>query len=349
MKSVVVIQPNVLEIIDIPKPAPGPYEAVVRTEMACLCNATDRKLIEGHFPGVEQYPLLLGHESVGIVEEVGDKVTSFKPGDRVIGGLLFNTGRQGLFSGWGGFSEYVLAADHTAMLADGIADKEHGWFEVYEIMRSVPKDISIQDALMLCTWREVYGSFGDFQLKAGDDIVIFGAGPVGLSFVKFARLLGLNTIVSIDRLAVKRQKALSLGADAAFEPDSPEFTKYLNERSQPFDVLIDAVGSEEIINAALPLVKMGGSICVYGVIDSPTIQLQKHKGPYNFNLVIHQWPTRALEASAQEPLIEWIRAGKLSYRDFVTAEYPVAEIAAAYEQSKTGTPIKTTLRFQEAG
>jgi threonine dehydrogenase-like Zn-dependent dehydrogenase len=349
MKSVAVIQPNELKIIDIPKPIPGPYEALVRTEMACLCNATDRKLIEGHFPGVEQYPLLLGHESVGIVEAVGDQVTSFKPGDRVIGGLLFNTGKPGLFSGWGGFSEYVLAADHGAMVADDIVDEEHGWFEVYEIMRAVPKDISIEDALMLCTWREVYGGFGDFHLKAGDDIVIFGAGPVGLSFVKFARLLGLNTIVSIDKLAVKRQKALSLGADAAFEPDSPELRNYLSERNQPFDALIDAVGREEIINTALPLVKMGGSICVYGVIDTPTIQLEKHKGPYNFNLIIHQWPTRALEAAAQEPLIEWIRAGKLTYRDFVTAEFPITEIAAAYEQSKTGTPIKTTLRFQEAG
>jgi threonine dehydrogenase-like Zn-dependent dehydrogenase len=345
MKSVAVTKPNVLEMVEIPRPTPGAYEALIRTEVACLCNATDRKLVEGHFPGIDQYPLLLGHESVGIVEEVGEKVTTFKPGDRVVGGLLFNTGKPGLFSGWGGFSEYVLACDHQAMLANGVADEEHGWFEVYEIMRTVPKDISVEDALMLCTWREVYGGFGDFNLKPGDDIVIFGAGPVGLSFVKFARLLGLNTIISIDKLSIKREKSISMGADYAFEPGSLEFTNYLHLRNKPFDALIDAVGKEEIINSALPLVKLGGSICVYGVIDTPTILLQKYNGPYNFNLIIHQWPTRALEASAQEPLIEWIRAGKLSYRDFVTAEYPIDEIGAAYEQSKTGTPIKTLLRF----
>jgi threonine dehydrogenase-like Zn-dependent dehydrogenase len=347
MKSVAVLQPNVLEIIDIPKPTPGPYEALVRTEAVCLCNATDRKLIEGHFPGVEQYPLLLGHETVGIVEEVGDCVTSFKPGDRVVGGLLFNSGKPGIYSGWGGFSEYVLACDHLAMVADGIADEEHHWLEVYEIMRSVPHDISIEDAVLLCTWREVYGGFGDFDLKPGDDIVVFGAGPVGLSFIKFARLLGLNTIVSIDKLPEKRNMALSMGANAAFGPDSPELDDYIRTRGKPFDANIDAVGREEIINASLRLIKMGGSICVYGVIDTPSIHLHKHKGPYNFNLIIHKWPTRALEAAAQEPLIEWIRAGKLSYREFISAEYPIEDIVAAYEQSKTGLPIKTLLRFRE--
>ena len=67
MYSVAVQKPDQLEIVEIPKPVPGPYQALIRSEAACLCNMTDRKLIEGHFPGVEQYPLLLGHESVGIV------------------------------------------------------------------------------------------------------------------------------------------------------------------------------------------------------------------------------------------------------------------------------------------
>jgi D-arabinose 1-dehydrogenase-like Zn-dependent alcohol dehydrogenase len=64
MLSVAVVEPNKLEVVEIPEPTPGPYEAKIRTEAVCICNATDRKLIEGHFPGVENYPLLLGHETV---------------------------------------------------------------------------------------------------------------------------------------------------------------------------------------------------------------------------------------------------------------------------------------------
>ncbi|MCC7208088.1 MAG: alcohol dehydrogenase catalytic domain-containing protein [Anaerolineae bacterium] len=346
MLGIVVTEPNKLQVVDVPEPTPGPYEARVRTELACLCNMTDRKLIEGHFPGVEKYPLLLGHETVGIVDAVGDKVRNFKVGDRVVGGLLLNTTDPKYASGWGGFSGYTIATDHKAMVADGVADADHGWLEVHEIMRSVPNDVAVEDAVMLCTWREVYGGFGDFNLTPGKDLVVFGAGPVGLSFVKFGRLLGLNNIYSVDLMPAKREKALEMGATEAFAPDSPEFKSLLERRGgKRLDALVDAVGKESIINACLPLVKLGGTIGVYGVIDTPSIRVDKDTGPYNFDLIIHQWPTRKREHDAQEPLIEWIRAGKLSYKEFVSAEYPIQDIAAAFENSKTGKPIKTLLRY----
>lgn len=345
MFAVAVIEPNRIEIVQVPKPTPGPYEVRVRTEAACLCNMTDRKLIEGEFPGVDQYPLLLGHETVGIVDTVGDKVRNFKVGDRVVGGLLLSPPDQTYGSGWGGFAEYTLAGDHKAMVEDQVATPEHNWFEVYEIMRVVPQSISVEDAVMLCTWREVYGAFGDFSLKAGDDILIYGGGPVGLSFVKFARLLGLGDIYLVDRNQHKLEKAMAMGATAAFMPDDPDLAALLQQRRGGFDAVIDAVGKEDIINSALPLVKMGASVCVYGVIDKPTIRLDKSTAPYNFNLLIHQWPTRSREHDAQEPLVEWIQDGKLSYTAFLSAEFPIAEIGEAYEWSKNSKAVKTLFRY----
>ena len=285
MLSVAVVKPDQVELVDILIPTPGPYEARIRSEAACLCNATDRKLIEGHFPGVEDYPLILGHETVGIVDAVGSKVQNFNVGDRVVGGLLLNTDTNDYASGWGGFSEYILAGDHHAMVADGVANPENNWFEVYEIMRVVPNSIPIEDAVMLCTWREVYGAFGDFQFQAGDDILVFGAGPVGLSFVKFARLLGLGSICVVEPLLEKRQKVIEMGADTALAPDENALKALVEDRGRPFEAVIDAVGKEAIINSALPLIKMGGSICVYGVISEPSIKIEKDKGPYNFNLL----------------------------------------------------------------
>jgi len=345
MLAVAVTKTNQLNLIDVPDPVPGLYEARIKTEAAALCNATDRKLVEGHFPGVEQYPLLLGHETVGIVDAIGSKVRSFKVGDRVIGGLLLNTTDPGYASGWGGFSQYTLAGDHQAMVADGVADEAHGWYEVHEIMRAVRPSLSIEDALLLCTWREVYGAFGDFNLQPGDDILIYGAGPVGLSFVKFARLLDIGYIASVDLIPEKHQKALEMGADAAYAPEDPDLANLVAKRGKHFDVIIDAVGKEGIINAALPLVKMAGSVCVYGVIDTPRITIDKAAAPYNFNLLVHQWPTRFREAAAQEPLSDWIEAGLLSYKEFVSAEFPLDQIEQAFELSNTGRTIKTLLRF----
>ena len=350
MFAVAVTEPHQVELITIPTPEPGPYEARIKTEIAALCNLTDRKLIEGHFPGIETYPLVLGHETLGIADAIGDKVQSFKLGDRVIGGLLLNTlllntTDTAYASGWGGFCEYTLAGDHAAMVADGVNKAEQGWAEVYEIMQVVPQDIAIEDAVMLCTWREVYAAFSDFHLKAGEHILIYGAGPVGLSFVKFARLLGLGNIYVIDSWGHKRFKALELGATAAFAPNDLALHDFFATHQRSLDAVIDAVGTQEIINAALPLIKMGGSLCVYGVIDSPVIQLDKHKGPFNFNLLVHQWPTRNLERAAQEPLIDWIRSKKLSYKDFVSAEFPIQNISEALEYAKLHRPIKMLFRY----
>jgi len=209
----------------------------------------------------------------------------------------------------------------------------------------VPPHIPVEAALMLCTWREVYAAFDDFNLQPGDDILVFGGGPVGLSFVKFAHRLGLGWVGLVDPLPEKRQHALASGADAVFSPDDVALDGLTKTRGKPLDRVIDAVGSENIINAALPLIRMAGSVCVYGVIDRPAVNLQKQLGPYNFNLLIHQWPTRAREALAQEPLCEWIRQGLLDPAEFISAELPIAQIEQALRLSDTGRTLKTLLRF----
>jgi len=345
MRAVAVVQPGKVEVVEIAEPTPGPYQVRIKTEVACLCNATDGKLVAGHFPGVEDYPLLLGHESAGIVDVVGEKVRNFQVGDRAIGGLLFDIGDPRYSSGWGGFCEYTIANDHDAMVADGVADEAHGWFEVHEIQRPVATDIPVEDAVMLCTWREVYGGFGDFHLQPGDHILVFGAGPVGLSFVKFGRLLGLDYIGVVDPLPDKREKALAMGADAVFAPDSSELKELADTRGEKLDAVIDAVGSPAIVNAALPLVKMGGSVCVYGVIADAEFSLEKGKGPYNFNLYVHQWPTRSRERAAQEPLCDWIRQGKISAAEYITHDFPVEEVSEALAAIGRGEVIKAVLRY----
>jgi threonine dehydrogenase-like Zn-dependent dehydrogenase len=345
MKVVAIKEPEKLEIVDAKKPAIRPYQALIKTEKVAICNATDGKLLSGHFPGVEKYPLVLGHEGCGIVEAVGEKVRNFQIGDRVIGGLNFDFSDISCESGWGGFGEYTLANDHDTMVADGVANKENGWFEVYEIQRAVDKLIPANEAVMLCTWREVLGAFGDFDLTKGDKILIFGAGPIGLSFVKFGKLLGLEWIGIVDPIEEKRKKAVEMGADKAFDPSDSELASFAANNTKFLTAIIDAVGKPFIINAALPMIKMGGSICVYGVINDEEILLKKATGPYNFNLFIHQWPTRWREKEAQELLTQWIKEGKLSASDFVTHEFPIDQISDAFSLIRSGVVIKCILHF----
>ncbi|MDD5327495.1 MAG: zinc-binding dehydrogenase [Phycisphaerae bacterium] len=345
MRAIAVIEPNKVEVVNIAEPVPGPYQVRVKTEAACLCNATDGKLVSGHFPGVDKYPLILGHESVGIVDAVGKKVRNFNIGDRAVGGLVFEFAEPEYSTGWGGFCGYTLATDHQAMVEDGVADAEHGWFECYEIQTRVDPDIPVEAAVFLCMWREVYGGISDFQIKPEDEILIFGAGPVGLSFVKFTKLMGQKYVAVVEPVEAKRQKALKMGADAAFAPDSPELRNLTQTRGKGLDVIIDAVGHGDIINMALPMIKMGGSIGAYGVIAAKNIDLQKHKGPYNFNLFVHQWPTRFRERAAQEPLCEWIRQGKLKAEEFISHKFKMEQINEGLAAVKRGEVIKALLTY----
>ena len=343
MRAVIVKKPGELVVTDIARLKPGPYQALVKTEIAALCNATDAKVIEGHFPGVDKYPLVLGHENAGLVCEVGPKVRTFAIGDRVISAMVFNFAEPELASGWGGFCEYTLVNDHDAMVADGVADAAHGWFECFEIQRRVEADIPAEEAALLCTWREVYGGIGDFGLKPQDKVLIFGAGPVGLSFVRFCKLLGFRWVGLVDPLQHKRERAMALGADAVFSPAELEAAKA--GLAGTLDAVVDAVGSEKIINGALPLIRLGGTIGVYGVIGAKTVTLEKASGPYNFNLIVHQWPTRWREREAQAPLCQWIREGKLAASQFVTHTFPVEQIAKAVAAVRTGEVVKCLLRF----
>jgi len=344
MRCVVVTEPGRIEIREVDKPAPGPYQALVRLEAAALCNATDSKLYTGHFPGVENYPLVLGHETVGIVESVGERVENFKAGDRVIGGMLGVFSDPTLFSGWGGFSEYVVAHDHDAMVAAGIADEAHGWFDACEIQNTVPQDIPVEEAVLACTWREVLGAFRDFRLAPGKKIIVFGSGPVGLSFVKLGKLFGLGQIDVVDPLPEKRKLAKEMGADHVFSIEEVQSPDFLAREKRSYDTVIDAVGLESVVNTGLPLLKMAGDLCVYGVMTkNPTIDLTK--APYNFDLHIHQWPTRSEERAAMKTLSQWIREGNLKASDFVSHRFPMNQLTEAFESVKRGEVIKAILTF----
>jgi len=346
MKAMVIVEPGRFELREVAKPKPGPYQALVKVETMALCNATDRKLVEGHFPGMESYPMVLGHENAGLVVEVGEKVTCFRPGDRAIGGMVFDFGVPGLVGGWGGFSEYVLVNDHDAMARDGLADAAHGWYDSCIIQRTVPADIGADEAALLCTWREVYGGLGDFGIISGPDgrpvakkVLVYGGGPVGQSFVKFMKLAGVEWVGLVDRHANKREWAKRMGADATFAPEEVSFPR------ETFDVIVDAVGSEQIVNAAIPMIRMAGTIGVYGVLSQPTLTLEKGKGPYNFNLVIHQWPSRWRERAALEPLCAWMREGRLAASEFVTHRFALADLDKAFAALKAGEALKILMTF----
>jgi len=344
MKTVIVTTPGHIEIQEVAIPEISPYQALVKTEMVAFCNATDSKLIAGKFPGEDTYPMALGHENVGVVEKLGSKVKNFTVGDRVIGGLISSFGKNEPHSAWGGFSEYVVVNDFDVLKEEGLATPEQGCWDSFEIQNRIPEDIAPEEGVISCTWREVLGAFRDFRLEPGKKVMIFGSGPVGLSFVKLGRLFGLGQIDIVDLLPAKLELAKQMGADHTYTPDQILTPEFIAEANRSYDAIIDAVGTDVIVNSGLPLLKMAGDMCIYGVMTkNPLIDLSK--APLNFELHIHQWPTRSEERAAMITLTQWIREGKLSASEFISHRFKMDQILEAFEAIRKGEVIKTILTF----
>jgi threonine dehydrogenase-like Zn-dependent dehydrogenase len=108
---------------------------------------------------------------------------------------------------------------------------------------------------------------------------------------------------------------------------------------------MDAVGHPDILPQGLPLLRRGGSHCIYGVLTHKVLHIDKSKADFNFNLFVHQWPTRRYEKESQPQLCQWIREGKLTSADFITHRFPLEEIANGFAAVRERKVIKALIEY----
>jgi L-iditol 2-dehydrogenase len=208
MKTLVVERDGRITVHEVNKPRYNEYQALVKT-IACGMCGTDIKLIHRTFKGFPEsvYPIMLGHEGVGEVVEVGSKVKGLKVGDKVL--LPFvdpdPENLPGLGSGWGALSEYAVVCDPKAPWPGGAPDCAFA-------QTVLDDDLDPVDATMIVTFREVLSNIRYFGIQPQDSVVVFGCGPVGLTYLKFMSLLGVKDLVACDILPEKLEQARNYGA-----------------------------------------------------------------------------------------------------------------------------------------
>lgn len=340
MKTIAVMTPNHLELIDVPKPKVKPFTALVKTIAAGICGS-DAKIIHGTFKDIHEYPCLLGHEAVGRVVEVGEGCEAFQVGDLVMLPYHMSDLPEGISSYWGGFSEYGLVYDYKAMIKSGHGPGTPDWFDFYYVMRKLPDDFDPINGVMLVTLREVLAACKHFGFDTGESIAIFGAGPVGLAFVKFCKILGLGPIICVDILEEKREEALKQGADYFINSREEDPVKAIRAIC-PDGVryVLDAVGVNALINTGMELIANNGKILVYGVSPKLDMQLDWSKAPYNWSVELFQFPIKYNEGLVTDQLVHWIELGYLNPRDFVSHIFPLAEWQKGFEIMEKRLPSK---------
>lgn len=343
MKTLIVNEDKTLSIVEVPKPEITEYEALVKMVSCGICNGTDAKIIEGKFKGLEKYPLMLGHEGVGRVEAVGEKVTNYKMGDIVL--LPFASDLSGTNeSGWGAFSEYATIYDAKAGATAGVIDHTHfSWGQSI-----VPTDIDAIDSAMMITLREVLASIHTFGITSNSTVVVYGCGPVGVTFTKFMSLLGVNNLVVIDRLAEKCEIAFKNGATQYLNGAEVDVVSVIKKNyPNGVDFVIDAVGHESIVNEGLKLIRDRGSVCVYGVLAKTKLNLDFTDAPYNWNVIFQQMPSKKEEGEAHAQVLEYLRSGKIVLKDYISHYMPFENVLEAFDMLKKGKiPFKCIVTFE---
>lgn len=331
MKTVICKADGSLEVVEVGIPKIGRGQALTRTIANGICG-TDVHLMLKAFKGIttDMYPIMLGHENVGEVVEVGSGVTTFKVGDKVLLPFLdadkMNVGPYE--SAWGGLSEYCVvhdpAFDHHDVYKNDLAKAQC----------IIPDFIDPVDAVMLVTFGEVLSAVKYFGIQKDCPVVIFGAGPVGMTFIKMCKMIGASPVISVVRNNIKKKNAEDAEADIIFNSSEIDVDAKIREM-YPAGVryVIDAVGSPQIVNEAMGLICDRGEICCYGVPRQEEIHLDFSKADYNWVLNFQQMPRKEEEAIAHTEIIEWIRQGKLEPKKFISDYYNFDNVIQAYQDA----------------
>jgi len=327
MRTLIVNKDGSLAIKEIPKPKVTPKTAMVKT-IACGMCGTDVKLIHGCFKGVplDVYPIMLGHEGVGEVVEIGEDVKGLKIGDKVL--LPFVDPDPELFgelgSGWGALSEYAIVHDPLAY-DEGTAP------DCAFAQTVLSDDLDPVDAVMFVTFREVLSNIRYFGIKPEDSVVVFGCGPVGLTYTKFLSLVGCKNIIVVDIDDAKLEIAAANGATKTINSTKEDLVKTVRDICpNGVEFTLDAVGLPAIANQSMPLIADRGTILCYGVPATEEITLDFSQADYNWNLVFQQMPRKIEEGEAHEQVLAWVRNGDLVVKDFISDYYKFDDSVQAY-------------------
>ncbi|MDO4571181.1 MAG: zinc-binding dehydrogenase [Planctomycetia bacterium] len=341
MKGYVVYKDGTRRIEELPMPTYGKYDALVKIESCGVCNGTDMKIIHGKFKGVDQYPVVLGHEGVGRVVEIGAKVRNFKIGDLVLMPFLGEP-PQGYYSAWGTYAEFNIVSDADALEADGKIPHEFMFGQ-----RKLPADFDPVASAMIITFREVLSTMRIFGMEPNRSLVVLGLGPVGLSFVKFAKLIGMTPIIALDVQEDKLRLAEKMGADVAINAKNQDVAQAVRAICPDgVDFALDAVGVPSFINTGLDIIKPGAKICVYGISETQNAEVDWSRCPYNWTLQFNQFPSKKMEGEAHGQIVSWIQMGILDPSEFVSHVIDFPNMDEAFQKIERREPmLKMVVRF----
>jgi S-(hydroxymethyl)glutathione dehydrogenase/alcohol dehydrogenase len=348
------------EITELDLDGPGPGEVLIRYVAAGLCHS-DLHLTDGDL--VPRFPIVGGHEGAGIIEEVGPGVTKVAPGDHVVCSFIPSCGTcrycatghsslcdmgatilAGSFPD-GSFRFHAAGTDYGQMCMLGTF-AQYATISQHSVVKVAP-ELPLETAVLVgCGVPTGWGSAvyaGD--VRAGDTVVIYGIGGIGINAVQGAAHAGAKNVVVVDPLEFKRAAALSFGATHAFADAGAAAAAVVElTRGQRADKALVTVGvvDSEVVSAAFDVVGKGGVVVITGLANPAKLTVNVSGGV----LTLFEKTIKGSLFGSGNPqrdivkMLDLYQAGQLKLDELVTSRYSLAEVNQGYADLIAGKNIR---------
>ncbi|KWO47917.1 alcohol dehydrogenase [Burkholderia sp. MSMB1459WGS] len=328
MKALVYHGPGRKALEERPKPElQSPTDAIIRVTRTTICG-TDLHILKGDVPTCEP-GRILGHEGVGVVDQIGAAVESLKPGDHVLISCISSCGRceycrRGLYShcttgGW------ILGNRIDGTQAEYVRIP-HAQTSLYRIPAGADEDALVMLSDILPTGFECGVLNG--KVQPGCTVAIVGAGPIGLAALLTAQFYSPAQIIMIDPDGNRREIARHFGATDCFDSRAGDPVAEVMKLTDGIgvDCAIEAVGIPATFEMCTGLVAPGGVVANVGVHGVKTdLHLEKL---WDRNIAI---TTRLVDTVSTPMLLKTVRAGRLDPKRLITHRFSLNDVERAYD------------------
>ncbi|RKR03268.1 2-desacetyl-2-hydroxyethyl bacteriochlorophyllide A dehydrogenase [Kushneria sinocarnis] len=342
MKAVVAYGPGDYRYEEVPVPElENDHEILVRVEGCGIC-AGDIKSFDGapsfwgdeYQPPYIKAPMIPGHEFIGHVVKVGDAVTDYKPGDRVISEQIVPCWNC-RFCNRG---QYWMCEKHDLY---GFQNNVNGGMAEYmkftkeAINYHVPEELPLEKAILIEPYACSLHAVQRARIELGDVVVLSGAGTLGLGMVGAAKKAGAEKLVVLDLFDDRLELARQFGADLTLNPGRDDVVSIIKEMTEGYgcDVYIEATGHPKSVEQGLSMIRKLGRFVEFSVFKDPVSVdwsiisdrkeldlLGSHLGPYCYPLVING-----------------ISDGSFPTEGVVTHKLPLAQFQEGFELMQSGS------------
>ena len=338
MKAAIFVEPNRIVLDEKPVPEIGPLDALIRITTTTICG-TDIHILKGEYPVAKG--LTIGHEPVGIIEKLGSSVQGFKEGQRVIAGAITPSGYSaaclcGCSSQDGAGTKHGFKAMGGWRFGNTIDGAQAEFLCVPDAMANlapIPEGLTDEQVLM-CPDIMSTGFSGaeSGSVRIGDTVAVFAQGPIGLCATAGARLMGATTIIAVDTVPARMEIARKMGADHVVDFGKTDPVKEIMRLTdgRGVDVAIEALGRQQTFEAALRVLRPGGTLSSLGVYSA---DLKIPLDAFAAGLGDHTIRTTLCPGGKERMrrLMEIVASKRLDTRPLVTHRFKLDDIEQAYD------------------